>query len=382
MTDAVQVRPVTTPAEFKSFFEFPWVLYKDDPNWVPPLLSMRRELLDKEENPSWQYLEGEYFAAWRGDEIVGTITAFVNHRHNEYQNENIGWFGTFEVRDDAEAAAALLNTAADWVKGRGYSAIRGPQSFTQHDECGLLVQGFTRPVLLLPYNPPYYRDFIEAAGFQKVMDAYSFFSNKSDFFDLGTVGRLERLTRSIMKRNKITVRQLERKTMSADLSVFRDLYNSAWVDNWGFVPMTQQELDNLVASLGQFIEPSLVYIGEIEGEPVGFLLSVPDLYEVLYRAYARPGTPEVWTLVKALWYWKVRKVIKGVRVPFMGIKPEYRNKGVDAALYFHAFNAMVAYGAEYGESGWILEHNDGMIRIAESFGAKPDKVYRFYERTF
>src|SRR5512145_355428 len=149
----VEVRPVKTPSEFKAFFEFPWTLYKDDPNWVPPLLSMRHDLLDKHKNPAWdEYMEGEYFAAWRGDKIVGTIVAFVNHRHNQFHQEHVGWFGMFETYDDQEVATALLDTATEWVKARGYDAILGPQTFTTHEDVGILVDGFTRPVLLMPYN--------------------------------------------------------------------------------------------------------------------------------------------------------------------------------------------------------------------------------------
>ena len=170
MSNPVAVRKVENAGDFRAFFEFPWHLYKNDPHWVPPLLSMRRDLLDKEKNPAWaEYMEGDYFAAWRGDQIVGTIVAYINHRHNKFHEEHIGWFGAFEVYDDQEAATALLETAAEWVKSRGYDAVRGPQTFTTHEECGLLVDGFTRPTLLMPYNYPYYQQLVENAGFHKNM---------------------------------------------------------------------------------------------------------------------------------------------------------------------------------------------------------------------
>jgi hypothetical protein len=332
MTD-LTVRKISTPAEFRAFFEFPWVLYRGDPNWVPPLLSMRRDLLDRRKNPSWEYLEGDHYGAWRGDRLVGTITAYVNHRHNEFHNENLGWFGTFDVEDDAEAAAALLNTAAEWARGRGGTLLRGPQTFTPHEEVGVLVDNFTRPILLMPYNYPYYGGLIEQAGFSKAMDVYSFHIDRAHSQQSYIFGRLERLTQAIMKRSKITVRPLNPKNKKADFKMFKDIYNNAWEKNWGFVPMTERELDALVESLGMFVDPRLAFFGYVDGDPAGFILPVPDLNIILRRAYPRPGVPEALTLVKAVWYWKVRRIIDWVRVPLMGVRHEYRNKGVDAVMY-------------------------------------------------
>jgi hypothetical protein len=178
MSTPVTIRKVENKQDFKAFFEFPWTIHKDNPNWVPPLKSIRRETLDKKKNPAWEYLEGDYYAAWRGDQIVGTIAAFVNYRHNEYHGEHVSWFGFFESINDPDVATALLNTAIEWGKSRAYDAIRGPQSFTTHEECGLLIDGFERPVMLMSYNPPYYQDLIENhTDFKKVMDTHSLHSS-------------------------------------------------------------------------------------------------------------------------------------------------------------------------------------------------------------
>ncbi len=379
----VDVRKIQDAAEFKAFFEFPWTLYKDDSNWVPPLLSMRRDLLDKKKNPGWEYMEGDYFAAWRGDKIVGTIAAFINHRHNEFHEEHVGWFGAFEVYDDQEAATALLTTAAEWVKAKGYDAIRGPQTFTTHEDCGILVDGFTRPVLLMPYNPPYYQKLVEGAGFTKAMDIYSFHLSREGAKEHGTAERLGRITQGVMKRNKITIRKIDQRNLKAEFQLFKDIYNAAWDKNWGFVPMTERELDAMIESLGQFFDPDKAFFADIDGQPAGFILCIPDFNQVLQRAYPRPGVPEIVSLIKAGWYWKVRPVMTWARIPLMGVKEQYRNKGIDAALYYHAIMSLINDPKiQHSDSGWILEVNDNMVSIARSFGSSIYKTHRFYQKTF
>ncbi|MBZ0278046.1 MAG: GNAT family N-acetyltransferase [Anaerolineae bacterium] len=383
MTTPVSVRQVKTPADYKAFFEFPWKLYKNDPNWVPPLLSMRSDLLNQKKSPSWEYMEGDYFAAWRGDEIVGTITAFINHRHNEFHQEHVGWFGTFEVLDDQEAATSLLNTAADWVKQRGYDAIIGPQSFTTHEECGLLVDGFVRPVLLMPYNPPYYQKLVESAGFTKAMDVYSFYADRDGIMNAKETQRIARLTERIMQRNKITIRPMDMKNKKAEFALFKEIYNAAWEKNWGFVPMTPRELDALVTSLGQFVEPKLALFAEVDGDPAGFIMAVPDFSQILQRIYPRPGVPEIISLLQALWHWKIRPSIDWIRIPLMGVKEEYRKMGVDAAMYYHLTQAIVHHTTyQHSDSGWILESNENMVSIAQNLGTKIYKTHRFYQRRF
>ncbi len=376
----VQIRKVENQADFKPFFEFPWTLYKDDPNWTPPLLSMRREQFDQKHTPSWEYMEGDYFAAYRDDRIVGTIAAYINHRHNEYNNEHIGWFGAFEVYDDDEAAAALLQTAADWVKAKGYEIIRGPQTFTTHEETGLLVDGFTRPILLMPYNLPYYEKLILASDYKPVMDTYSFHLSRQQVEENGLAERLERVTKAIMRRNHVTVRPIDRHNLKQEFELFKELYNTAWEKNWSFVPMTPKELDAMVKSLGQFFDADLAFFGYVDGKPAGFIMAIPDFNQVLKRVYPKPGTPEIFSLVKALWHWKINPMMDWARVPLMGVKEEYRNKGVDAVLYYHVLEAMLKGRYQHSDSGWILAINQNMVSIAKNFGSQIYKTYRYYEK--
>ena len=377
---AVEVRKIETPTDFKPFFDFPWSLYKDDPNWTPPLLSMRSDQFNKKKNPSWEYLDGDFFAAYRDGKIVGTISAYINQRHNEFNSEHIGWFGAFEAYDDAEVANALLTKAGDWVKAKGYETIRGPQTFTTHEETGLLVDGFTRPILLMPYNKPYYEKLVLGAGYHPVMDTYSFHLSRAQVEENGLDARLKRITESIMKRNKVTVRQIDRKNLKKEFELFKELYNAAWEKNWSFVPMTDKELDALVASLGQFFDPDLAFFGYVDGQAAGFIMAIPDFNQVLLKAYAKPGTPEFVTLIKALYYWKLNPIMDWARVPLMGVKEAYRNKGVDAVLYYHVLEAMLHGRYQHSDSGWILKINDNMVSIAKNFGSQIYKTYRYYEK--
>src|SRR5262249_5152379 len=230
MSAPLVIRKVSNKHDYRAFLEFPWQLYKDDPNWVPPLLSMRRELLDKRKNPDWLNLEGDYFAAWRGEQIVGTIAAFINHRHNESNHDHIGWFGAFEVFDDEQAALALLNIASDWVQERGYASIVGPETFTAHGDCGVLIDGFARPVLLMPYNYPYYHGFVECAGFVKREDLYSYHLSRQQAREIGLTERLQRVTKSVVRRNRITIRPIDRHRLHDEFDLFKELYNTSFDD--------------------------------------------------------------------------------------------------------------------------------------------------------
>ena len=375
MTNTITIRQVASQSDWQAFLEFPWVIYKDDPNWVPPLFSMRKEMFDREKHPSWEYMEGDSFGAWRGDQLVGTVTAFVNHRHNEIQNEHVAWFGTFEVIEDKEVANALLDRACEWATERGYDAIRGPFSFTSHEECGLLIENFDPPILLMTYNPRYYQTFIEDYGFEKSIDVKSVYCDWDIVRKHKIEERLDRLVKRASRRSDIVIRGVDRKQLKAEFQLFKDIYNDAWDENFGFVPMTQRELDNMIESLGQFFDPDLAFFAEVDGEPAGFALSIPNFNEVLARVKPHPHKPEIISMAQAGWYWKVQRVIRGARLPLLGVKEEHRNKGVDLALYLATVRAMRNYN--HLDSGWILETNS-LLKIVDSLGMELYKTYRWY----
>lgn len=375
----VTVRPIDTAKDFQQFFAFPWTLYADDPHWVPMLLSMRRDLLDKKKNPAWSYMQGQYFGAWRGDTLVGTITAFINHRHNETWDERIAWFGTFEAYDNQAAADALLQAAEAWAQERGYNILRGPQSFTTHAETGLLVDGFDDPVIEMPYNPPYYQRLLETAGYTPQMDIVSMYFHRDMETKTGLGSRLKRLADFAKKRYGVQIRKIDLKHKTEEFKLFRDLYNAAWDKNWGFVPMTNAELDDLVANLGMLVEPELAFFAEIDGEAVGFSLAVPDFNEMLKKAHPRPGVPEIWTLLQVGWHWKVAKSTRGTRLPLMGVVEEHRDKGIHAALLSATYENVPAQYTHI-DCGWVLKTNP-LHDMSIKLGADPYKTHRYYQKT-
>lgn len=379
MPTTVEVRPVQNKSEFTIFFEFPWNHYRNDPNWVPPLVSIRRSLLDKSKHPAWKYMEGEYFVAWRGEEAVGTIAAVINHHHNEFHEEHIGFFGLFELINDQEVANALLEKATEWVKSRGYDEIRGPANLSSNDEWGILVDNYSRPMILMPYNPPYYQTLIENAGFVKAMDVYSMYIDRKLIEEHDTFKRLERIVNRATKRSNITVRKIDMRRKKEEFLVFKEIYNAAWDKNWGFIPMNDEELDALVADLGMLVDPDLAFFAEIDGQPAGFALSVPDFNEVVSKAYPRPGVPELWSLAQIGWNWKVRNIIKGVRMPLMGVKSEFRDRGVDLAMFLALMRSLMPSKYEYLDSGWILETNE-LVKISLSLGNQIYKTHRLYSK--
>jgi hypothetical protein len=374
----------TRDADFRTFFEFPWTHYKNDPNWVPPLLSQRKHLLDREKNPTWEYLQGDYFVAYRNGEPVGTIAAFVNHRHNQHHNERIGWFGFFETVNDQAVANALLQTAINHVRSLGdYDALRGPANFTLNDECAMLIENFEQPLLLMPYNPPYYRTLVENAGlgFDKVMDLLSYETSPTNLaeFEGGLPEKIVRVVSKTKERNGITTRPFNDKDLRSEIGLMKDLFTGAWERNWGAVPPTDKEAIDLFNSLKDFYASGLGWFVFVRGEPAGFVLSLPDMNQVLKRAYPRPGEPEIITLLKALWHWKIRPKITRQRVLLMGMKPEFRNLGAEAAIYMDFMKK--AFTTQYPvlDAGWILETNTPVHNLAVMFKGVPYKRYRFFQ---
>lgn len=374
------IKHVENIEERKAFLSFPWRVYKDDPYWVPPIFSERVHFTDPKKNPFFENNEAQLYMALRGEEIVGTIAAFTNRRHNEHQNENIGFFGFFEVLEDYEAAEALLKTAENWSREKGHFALRGPAQWNTNDECGLLVDGFDdSPRILMTYNPRYYVDFVERAGFKYARDLWAYQLPVVDFMD--NIGeRLERITTKILERKEVTIRKLNMKIYDEEVAKVKLLYNEAWSQNWGFVPMTDGEFDQLADELHDILDPDLTYIAEKDGKTVGFSITLPDLNEPLLKANPKPNTPEWWTMVKLVWNWKILKKVSWVRVLVLGVIPEYRTLGIDALFYYKSAQAALKKGMKMAEMSWILDNNDKMNRPIIAMGAEVYKTYRFYEK--
>jgi len=374
------IKSVETTEDRKAFLSFPWTVYKDDPYWVPPIFSERMHFTDPEKNPFFQHAEVQFYMALRGEKIAGTIAVFINHLHNEYQSENVAFFGFFEVLEDYEAAELLFKTAEAWAKERGYTALRGPAQWSTNDECGLLVDGFDdSPRILMTYNPSYYVAYVEKAGYKYTRDLWAYKLGVKEFMDI-TGDRLDKLTTRILERKNITIRNLDMKKYDEEVGKVKLLYNNAWSKNWGFIPMTDLEFDQLADELHSIIDPDLVFIAEKDGKTVGFSLTLPNLNEPLRLAYPKPDTPEWWTMVKLVWQWKIRRKVGWIRVFALGVIPEYRKMGIDALFYFKSAQAALKKGIKMAEMSWILDNNDLMNRPIIALGGEVYKTYRYYEK--
>ena len=377
----IRVVPVTTKEQTSAFGRFPWRVYKDDPLWVPPIYGDYLVLSATEKHPFWEHSEGRHFLAMRDNEVVGTISAIINRRHNEIHEDKVGFFGFFEVLEEYAIAEALLNAAADWLREKGMEAIRGPENPSQNEEVGLLVDGFDRPrVVMMTYNPPYYQDYIERAGFGKAQDLYAWLI-RTDVFDKDVQKlprKFVRVAEQARQRENLVVRKMRMKTYDDEVEIAKYIYNSAWEKNWGFVPFTDPEIEHLAKELKLIIDPDLVYIAELDGKPVGISLGIPDVYQAMLKARPQPNNWSLpLTLVKFLLN---RGKIDTFRLMIMGVVPEYRALGIDSLFYVETARSAFAKGYEYCEMSWILESNDMMNRIIERLGGEIYKTYRVYEK--
>jgi GNAT superfamily N-acetyltransferase len=381
----ITIHAVESTEDKRAFLSVPWRVYKDDPYWVPPLFNERMAFIDPAHQPFFEHAEVEFFLARRGEEVVGTIAAFTNHRHNEFQGDNVGFFGFFEVIDDPQAAdiaKVLLDTAENWARVHGHDSLRGPAQFSTNEECGLLVDGFDdMPRILMTYNPRRYVDYVEGNGYQKAMDLWAW-SAATNILEGGRKlpKKLIRVVERVKAKNKITVRKINMRNFDAEVDIVKQLYNVSWAKNWGFVPMTDKEIEKLGEDLKAILDPDLVFVAEVDGRPVGFSLTLLDLNEPLQLASPHPDTPEWWTMVKFVWHWKVRRKITWARVFTLGVLPEYRALGVDAMFYYETAKAAMKKGLKFAEMSWILANNDAMNRPIEFMGAQIYKTYRFYEK--
>lgn len=333
-------------------------------------------LLDRSKNPFFEHGEAEYFLAERDGAVVGRIAAIANRLHNETHEDKVGFFGFFECIDDQAVADALLAEAAAWLRPRGFDTIRGPASFSVNDECGLLVDGFeTPPTLMMPHNPRRYIDHLERAGFAKAKDLFVYQGGDQRQY-VPAPERLARAMEIIQKRLGITLRPLNMKDFKGDVERIKAIYNVAWEKNWGFVPMTEREIDHLAAQFKPIVIPDIVPFAEKDGKVIGFGIVLPDLNAILQTNRSGHLLP---VIPKLLWSLKMKK-IRRARIPLLGILPEWQGKGIDAMLYHWIWTRCGERNITWGEAGWILEDNPAMNAGLEKMNFHVYKTYRLYDR--
>ncbi|MFH1862718.1 MAG: N-acetyltransferase, partial [bacterium] len=366
----LQLKIIRQSRDLTPFLRLPWRIYQGDRNWVPPLLSDQRKLLDPKRHPFFDHGEMTRLIALRDGVPVGRICAIDNRAHVDYWQEPVGFFGFFECENNKDTAKALFDAAANWLQPRGLNFMRGPMNPSTNETCALLIEGFdSPPVVMMPYNPPYYIELLESVGLAKIKDLYAYKITKE-----GIPERVIKAGEEIKSRNQnITVRPINLKNLTADLEKVRTIYNAAWSKNWGFVPMTAAEFDHTAADLKKIIDPELAFIAEDGDAPVGFSLALPDVNVALRHINGRLFP---FGIFKVLYY---SRKIKNARIITMGVVKEYRGRGIDVLFYLESFRRGVARGYEWGETSWILEDNVPMNRALEMIGAKIYKRYRIYQ---
>ncbi|MGH2986138.1 MAG: GNAT family N-acetyltransferase [Solirubrobacterales bacterium] len=371
----VSIRPLAGKRDLKRFIEVPYRLRHGDPQWVPPLRYERRRFLDRDQNPWFEHAEAQLLLAERDGEAVGRISAHVDHRWDEFQGGNDGMFGFLEAEDDPAVFGALIEAAAAWLRARGRERMLGPMDFTLNDECGILIEGYEEPSMILePWHPPYYARRLEELGLRREIDLLMW---ELWFGELRAGTELHPLIHAAAQKSRdegVVLRSMRKRDLAAEVGRFMEVYNEAWGDNWGFVPITEAEVAFQAKNLRPILDENWAMIAEKEGEVVGAALTLPDVEQALARMNGRL-LPFGW------WhFWRRRSYIDRLRVFALGVKSDYQHLGVAAALYERHVQTAVRAGPRGGHMGWILETNDPMNRAMEGMGGRVVQKYRIYRQ--
>ena len=366
--------------EIETFLHLPWKIYvspdgKRDPNWVPPFLDDQRSLLNTQKNPYHQHSRTKLFMAFNEkNELVGRISTSVDDNFNKFWNEKIGFFGWFECVNDQAVASALFQEGEKFFKAEDITSVRGPASFTSNDDYfGFLLEGYDSPArIAMTYNPPYYLQLAEKAGYTKAKDLYAWYLSA----EIELPERILKIAERTMKRERITIRPLNMKRLYEDAAILKDLYNKIWEKNWGFVPMTEAEFNYQVKKLKDIVWPDFVVFAEVDGKAIGFNLVVPDVNQALIKMNGELfSLSDPFAVVKFL-----TTKFNDTREMAMGVLPEYRKKGLEAILYLDALKTGKKRHVKGGELSWTLEDNIGINSGIEAMGGKIIKKYRIYEK--
>jgi hypothetical protein len=373
MMSHIEVRTVLSKKDLMQFIKFPWQIYKNDPHWVPPLILDRKNLLNKKKNPFYTHAEMEMFLAYKNDELVGRIAAITNENHNKFHQDKAGFFGFFESTDDTDVTHALFAEGEKWLREKGKETVLGPMNPSTNDEVGLLIKGFdTPPYVMMGHNPEYYGKLIESQGYKKAKDLYDWLL---DIRGMIIPEKIQRIADMSLKKYNLTIRNIDTKNLGRDIKYIREIYNDAWSRNWGFVPFTDEEIDHLGADLKQIVIDEFVLLAFKDERPIGFLLCIPNINEILIKN--RSGRLLPTGLIKLL---TGMKKIKTVRTITLGIVRDFQHIGLGTILYTENIKRAQRRNLDGGEMSWILEDNEAMNRPIELLGSKLYKIYRIYQK--
>ncbi len=380
MSEPFEIRPLARCGrDIGRFLNVSYGIYDGDPYWVAPLLmDLRKVFTDR--NPLFEHAEMQLWVAARGGRDIGRIAAIVDRNYNELARSDgaagpAAFFGFYECVPEAAVSRALFEAAENWARQRGLRRVLGPMNPTTNDECGLLVEGFdSAPVFMMTYNPRYYPEQVEAQGYAKSKGLLAYLIDLADI----PMERLTRIAEKVKRRNPdLVFRPVLKKTLARDLGKVKEVYNSAWEENWGFVPMTDAEVDFMAGRLKPLLMEGLIWLAEAGGEPVGFLLAMPDYNIALQPLRGRLLTPKLLGSLPVLLGW--RKPDR-TRVITLGVKAEYRSRGLETVMLIEGLRTGFHAGVRESEASWILEDNVMMRRVLESIGGRVYKKYQIYEK--
>ncbi|HYV28724.1 MAG TPA: N-acetyltransferase [Candidatus Eisenbacteria bacterium] len=375
MSSEFQIIPLSRqPKDVHRFLQVSYGVYRNDPLWVAPLLMDLKKVFS-DRNPLFQHAEMNLWVATHNGRDVGRIAGIWDRAHNETQQDSAAFFGFFESIDDRQVSGQLFEAVFSWARQKNLRRVLGPMNPTSNDECGLLVEGFdSSPVCMMTYNPRYYVDLVLAAGFQKAKDLLAFHFGVAET----PLERLERIAAKFRHRQpNLKLRPVRRKTLAEDLAKIKEVYNEAWEQNWGFVPMTDAELNFMAARLKPMLMEGLIWLVEAPDEAAGFLLALPDFNEAIRPLRGRLLTPKILGFLPYLFGWKKPALVRAI---ILGVKEKFRGRGLESAMLAEGLKASIHAGFHGCEASWILEDNVKIQRVIEFFGGTPYKTYRLYER--
>ena len=373
-SNQLQCTPVTTRRDQKAFLKFEKDLYRDDPNWVPPLWMERKRLVGFKPHPFYDDAQATAFLVRRGDRVVGRIVAIINHAHNRRHEEKRGFFGFFECENDPAAAACLFEAAEANLRESGMTDVRGPVHPSLNYECGMLVEGFdTPPTFLIPHNHPYYDDLVKGCGYEKAQDLYSYEAHIDMLKDIDP--KLKFVIDEATRRFKVTCRPISRENFKEDVQTFLNIYNQSLQQTWGYVPMSDAEVKDQAKGLRHLIVPELTSIAEIDGKAVGSGFGMLD-YNVPIKKIGGYLLPFGWlTLLRS------KGRIKRLRLISTNVLPEYQKWGLGLVTLARVLPEIEKHGVEIGEFSWVLESNSLSRGTIERGGAKRFKTHRLYDKS-
>ncbi len=367
---ALKVKAVQSSGELRDFIRLSWKIYQRDKNWVPPLLFDRLEMLNQRRHPFYKDAAAELFFVAEDNELLAVAAVIENFCYNRVHNEKVAFFGFFEAYNRPDAVKLLFAAINEWAEERKLEILRGPVNLSSNYEIGLLVEGFdSPPVVMMNYNPPYYEDLLLKAGFNKVKDLFAYRITRATPMN----PKLERVTEYLLKKTEFKLRTVRMNRLREEMKIIQQIYNNAWSRNWGFVPMSDEEVAKWAGYLKYIVRPELVLIGELNEEPVGFSMTIPNINELQIKNRRGHLLPFALNLLLR------RNSIQSCRIMVLGIKQEYQQRGFDSFFYYQTWKTAAQF-YQWGEASWILEDNLLMNRGAQMLGGELYKKYRIYEK--